>query len=543
MKNPISVADWDDLGDREPAHALVSNTDLVVVRYGEEVSVLYGRCLHRGALMADGFVDGDNLICGVHNWDYRVDTGISEYNNDEQLHKFASDVKDGKVWVDEDEIRAFEAEHPVAIDRDDYLGAYQASNPADEEPHTSFIHRLARHGLEKDGRHGPGAAMGVSYEDLPKWINIQVQPVQLHRFPLMDDDEVDTEVVIGPRAKKPLKLKIPLLVSDMSFGSLSEEAKTALARGAEAAGTGICSGEGGMLPEEQQSNSRYLFELGPAEFGFSLDLMKKVQAFHFKTGQSAKTGTGGHLPGAKNRGRISEVRGTTPGETVISPPRITRFNSLSDYRELADEVREVSGGIPIGVKMSANHIEKEIDAALKIGVDYIIVDGRGGGTGSAPLIFRDHISVPTIPAIARARKHLDSSGHEKGGAVTLICTGGLRVPADFFKALALGADAIALANSAIQAVGCVAMRACHTNNCPVGVATQKEELRKRLDIARSAKRLERFFGASIDLMKVLSRACGHSSFARLSPGDLTTFDRDIHYLAGVAYGGVMAPGS
>ena len=538
MKNPVSVAKWEELKDRSPEHALVSNTDLVVVRYDEEVSVLYGRCLHRGALMADGHVDGDNLICGVHNWDYRFDTGISEYNNDERLHKFASVVRDGDVWVDRDEVEEFERDNPVAINRGEYLGAYQATHLADEEPHTAFIDRLARYGLDKDGRHGPGGAMGVPFDKLPRWDSIQVLPAQLHRFPLMDDAPVDASVVIGPDAAKPLKLEIPLLVSDMSFGALSEEAKVALARGADAAGTGICSGEGGMLPEEQESNSRYLFEIGPAEFGYSLDLMRKVQAFHFKTGQGAKTGTGGHLPGPKNRGKIAEVRGTTPGETVISPPRIARFSSLDDYKALADEVRDATGGIPIGVKMSANHIEKEIDAALGIGVDYIIIDGRGGGTGSAPLIFRDHISIPTIPALARARSHLDSCGFPKGGKVTLIVTGGLRVPADFFKALALGAEAIALSNAAIQAVGCVAMRACHTNNCPVGVATQKEELRKRLDIVRSAKRLERFFNASVDLMKVLSRACGHSSFSELSVLDIATFDREIHHLTGIPYAGV-----
>jgi glutamate synthase domain-containing protein 2 len=140
-------------------------------------------------------------------------------------------------------------------------------------------------------------------------------------------------------------------------------------------------------------------------------------------------------------------------------------------------VREITGGIPIGFKLSANHIEEDIQFALDASADYIILDGRGGGTGAAPEIFRDNISVPTIPALARARKYLDKQG--ASGRVTLIITGGLRVPADFVKAMALGADGVAVANSAMQAIGCVGARICHTNNCPAGIATQKKELRAK----------------------------------------------------------------
>ena len=147
-------------------------------------------------------------------------------------------------------------------------------------------------------------------------------------------------MVIGKSAKKPLELKIPLFVSDMSFGALSEEAKIALAKGAELAGTGICSGEGGMLPEEQAENSRYFYELASAKFGFKMELLKKVQAFHFKGGQGAKTGTGGHLPGIKNKGKISEVRGLPEGTSAISPPRFTDLISTNDFKNFANEVRE-----------------------------------------------------------------------------------------------------------------------------------------------------------------------------------------------------------
>ena len=292
-----------------------------------------------------------------------------------------------------------------------------------------------------------------------------------------------------------------------------------------------------MLPEEQQANSRYFYELASARFGFSIEKLERVQAFHFKGGQGAKTGTGGHLPGNKVTGRIAAVRGLPEGEPAISPSRFPDWDNEDGFRHFADEVRERTGGIPIGFKLSAQHIEDDIDAALRVGVDYLILDGRGGGTGAAPLLFRDNISVPTLPALARARRHLDQRG--KSGLVTLFVTGGLRTPADFAKALALGADGIAVSNAALQAIGCLGMRACHTNNCPVGIATQREDLRARLPVDEAAERLARFFRAAIELMKLLARACGHTHLDQLRVDDLTTWKRDVAYLTGVRYGGIV----
>jgi methylamine---glutamate N-methyltransferase subunit C len=278
-----------------------------------------------------------------------------------------------------------------------------------EEPTVEFIHQLAREGLSKMGHHGPMTSMGVPRHSLPHWDDIQIMAAQMATKPLQEEAEVETELIIGPDAKKPLSLKIPLMVSDMSFGALSEEAKIALARGAEMAGTGICSGEGGMLPDEQAENNRYFYELASAKFGYSEELLERVQCFHFKGGQGAKTGTGGHLPGIKNRGKISEVRGIPEGEPAVSPPTFRDLKTATDFRRFADRVREITGGVPVGFKLSANHIEKDMQFALDASADYIILDGRGGGTGAAPEMFRDHISIPTIPALARARKFLDES--------------------------------------------------------------------------------------------------------------------------------------
>lgn len=410
-----------------------------------------------------------------------------------------------------------------------------------EEPTVTFIHQLAREGLSKLGHHGPMTSMGVPRNELPHWDDLQIMVAQMSTKPLMEDEVVATELIIGPESKKPLNLKIPLFVSDMSFGALSEEAKISLAKGAELAGTGICSGEGGMLPEEQESNSRYFYELASAGFGYKEELLTKVQAFHFKGGQGAKTGTGGHLPGNKNIGKISSVRGIPEGQPAISPPTFKNMTTAKDFKKTADRVREITGGIPIGFKLSANHIEKDIQFALDASADYIILDGRGGGTGAAPEIFRNHISVPTIPALARARRYLDEQG--ASGRVTLIATGGLRVPIDFVKALALGADGIALSNSAMQAIGCVAARMCNTNNCPAGIATQKSDLRQRLDIEKSAAQLNNFFNASIELMQVMARACGHNDLNKFNKNDLATWHREMAFLSGVKYSGYLNPSS
>lgn len=343
------VAGLDSLADRQPAYALVRDVDLVIVRHDRSVSAFYGRCLHRGALLSDGHADSRNLYCGVHGWDYRLDTGVSEYNNSEALPKFACWTEGNDVFVDAAEVGTWADSNPQPFNREAYLDLYaDTSHGTAEEPNNALILQYARDGLKKTGHHGVVDAMGVPRDELPRWDDLQLLTAQLATPPLLDEHPIGTEVVIGPNAKKPLTLAIPIMVSDMSFGALSVSAKVALATGAELAGTGIASGEGGMLPEEQEANSRYFYELASARFGFSWDKVAKVQAFHFKGGQGAKTGTGGHLPGEKVDARIADVRGLQPGEAAISPSRFPDWTSVAQIREFADEVRERTGGIPIG---------------------------------------------------------------------------------------------------------------------------------------------------------------------------------------------------
>ena len=228
MKQKTKLCSISDLEIKNPKHFIVKGLDLVVIRYGDEVSVLYGRCLHRGALMADGHVEGNNIICGLHGWDYRIDTGVSEYNNEEALHKFSTVIEDESVYIDEKEIEDFLSEHPQSFQREEYLGEYADTHPEETEPYTLYIQELSKNGLKNYVHHGPTSAMGVDRNKLPKWEDIQFLPAQLASRPLMDEDPVETRVIIGPNAKRPLVFDIPVFVSDMSFGALSREAKISL---------------------------------------------------------------------------------------------------------------------------------------------------------------------------------------------------------------------------------------------------------------------------------------------------------------------------
>ena len=489
--------------------------------------------------MADGFVDGDNLICGLHNWDYRIDTGISEYNNAEALPKFESWIENGKVLVDADEIAAWAKDHPAA------LSARRVSRPLRRRARrsgraacSSDPDLCANEGLSKTGHHGVVEAMGVPRQELPSWDDIQIVTAQLATPPQLDDAPVGTEVVIGPNAQKPLRLKIPLIVSDMSFGSLSEPAKVALAKGAELAGTGICSGEGGMLAEEQAANSRYFYELASARFGFSWDKVLQGAGLPLQGRPGGEDRHRRPPAGPRCRPRSPRCAGSRSARTRSrrrafptgprsrsSGPSPTRCASAPAASRSATSSRpSTSRRTSTPRSRSAATTSSSTAAAA--------------ATGAAPLIFRDNISVPTIPgAGAGAPPPRCQSGRKD---VTLIITGGLRTPADFAKALALGADAVALANSAIQAIGCIGMRACHTNNCPVGIATQKPHLMARLDVEKSAERLARFLETSVELMKILARACGHTHLNQLSLDDLTTWKEEMARLSGVPYGGVGA---
>lgn len=358
---------------------------------------------------------------------------------------------------------------------------------------------------------------------MPNWDDILILGNQLNPQPLEGDVKVNTQTIIGKTADKPLVIESPIYITHMSFGALSRETKIALAKGSAAIKTAQCSGEGGILPEEMENAYKYIFEYVPNRYSVTDDNLKNADAIEIKIGQSTKPGLGGQLQGEKVTSEIAEVRGKPLGEDIHSPATIPGISTKDDLKELVEDLRKKSGGRPIGLKFAAGRIEDDLEHVLYAGPDFITIDGRGGSTGASPKLIRDSTSVPTVYALARARKFLDE--HESD--ITLTITGGLRVSSDFAKALAMGADAIAIGTGAMIAAACQQYRICDSGDCPVGVATQDEELRKRLKIDVASKRVENYLGVSTEELKTFARITGHDDVHDLNINDLATVNSEI----------------
>ncbi len=375
-------------------------------------------------------------------------------------------------------------------------------------------------------------AMGTQMK-MPDWDDILVLGAQLNPMPLDEHADVSLKTVIGKHAKKPMVLDMPVYISHMSFGALSKETKIAMARGSAAVGTAMCSGEGGILPEEKDAAYKYIFEYVPNLYSVNDENLKTSDAIEIKIGQGTKPGMGGHLPGSKVTPEIAKIRNKPLGKDVISPSRFPGINSADDLRNLVNELRIRSEGRPIGIKIAAGRIEKDLEFCVYAGPDFITIDGRGGATGASPAIIRDSTSVPTIYALYRARKYLDSID----SSIDLVITGGLRVSSDFAKALAMGADAVAIASAAMVAAACQQYRICGTGMCPVGVATQDEKLRERLHTDAAAKRIENYLRCSAEELKTFARITGNKDIHGLTVDDLVTISDEISNHTNIPHAG------
>ena len=358
---------------------------------------------------------------------------------------------------------------------------------------------------------------------MPNWDEILILGNQLNPQPLEGDVDVSTRTVIGKNAKRPLVIESPIYITHMSFGALSRETKIALAKGSAAVKTAQCSGEGGILKEEMENAYKYIFEYVPNKYSVTDENLKNADAIEIKIGQSTKPGLGGQLQGEKVTEEIAEIRGKPLGKDIHSPATIPEVNSKEDLKELVDELRLRSDGRPIGLKFAAGRIEDDLDYVLYAKPDFITIDGRGGSTGASPQLIRDSTSVPTIYALARARKYLDDHGSD----IDLTITGGLRLSSDFAKALAMGANAVAIGTGAMIAAACQQYRICDTGDCPVGVATQDEELRKRLKVEVASKRVENYLKVSTEELKTFARITGHDDVHDLNINDLCTLNSEI----------------
>ena len=366
------------------------------------------------------------------------------------------------------------------------------------------------------------AAMGTDLK-MPNWDDILILGAQLNPMPLDEHANVNTKTIIGKNAKKPLVLENPVYISHMSFGALSKEAKVSLAKGSAMAKSAMCSGEGGILPEEMKAADKYIFEYVGNLYSVTPENLKNADAIEIKIGQGTKPGMGGHLPADKVTEEIAIIRNKPMGQDVIAPSRFPNIETKEDLKNLVTHIRTVSEGRPVGIKIAAGRIEKDLEFCVYAEPDFITIDGRGGATGSSPKLLRDASSVPTIYALHRARKYLDSINSD----ISLVITGGLRVSSDFAKAIAMGADAIAIASAALIALACQQYKICGTGMCPVGVATQDENLRKRLNEDIGAQRVANFLNVSLEELKMFARITGHENLHDLSVDDLCTISREI----------------
>lgn len=358
---------------------------------------------------------------------------------------------------------------------------------------------------------------------MPAWDDILLLGAQLNPPPLDMNDPVTTTTVIGKHAKRPMILENPVYISHMSFGALSKEIKVALSKGSAMAKSAMCSGEGGILPEEKAAAYRYIFEYVPNKYSVTDENLQTSDAIEIKIGQGTKPGMGGHLPGEKVTAEIAALRGKKQGEDVQSPSKFPELNTKEDLKEMVSMLRARSDGRPIGIKIAAGRIERDLEFCVYAEPDFITIDGRGGATGSSPYLLREATSVPTVYALYRARKYLDSIHSD----ISLVITGGLRVSADFAKAIAMGADAIAVASAGLIAAACQQYRICGSGNCPVGIATQDPTLRKRLKVDAAAQRVANFLNVSLDELRTFARITGHADLHDLNTDDLVTINREI----------------
>ncbi len=385
---------------------------------------------------------------------------------------------------------------------------------------------------------------------LPSLDDLTFLPASLTRIPLEGyREKCVTTTVLGTRyAENPIELDIPIMITGMSFGALSYNAKVALARGAAAVGSSTTSGDGGMLPAEREHSKTMIVEVLPSRYGASIHDLRAADGIELTIGQGAKPGTGGLLLGSKVSPEIAAIRDLPAGVDQRSPARHPDFLGPDDMIIKVEELREATGGkVPIFIKMGATRTYDDVKLAVKAGADVVVVDGMEGGTAASPEILQDHTGIPTLAAIPEARRGLEDLG--VFGQVQLIAAGGIRSGVDVAKALALGADACYIGTAALIALNCNralyvedyealgtqpgACHHCHTGRCPVGITTQDPELMARLPVEEAATRISNFLVAMTLEVQMIARACGKANIHDLDPEDMRALTIEAAAITGI----------
>jgi glutamate synthase domain-containing protein 2 len=358
-------------------------------------------------------------------------------------------------------------------------------------------------------------------------------PAQLYHFPLNSEEPVKTTTTVGKSSKKPINLETPIMISGMSFGALNREQKIALAKASTLAGTATNTGEGGMLDEEREFAKYVTLQYSTGHFGVWNERLKQADMVEFRLSQSAYPGTGSLVPANKVTELIAKTRGIPVSSDARSPARHPDIHNAEDLKHKIETLRDTTEGRPIGIKFAAGHVEKDLDIIVYAEPDYIVVDGFGGGSGAPPSHIRDNFGVPIINFLPRAHRYLDEIGYREH--VDLIAAGGLRTSGDFAKCLALGADAVYIATSALWAMSCEYYRICETNQCPTGTTTHDPALIKRFNVERGAQKLANFIRVSTLELADISRALGKEDVHGLDVHDLVSLTRETSELSGVSY--------
>lgn len=374
---------------------------------------------------------------------------------------------------------------------------------------------------------GRGNKFGkISFDDLV------FVPAQLSKKPVdYYKEKISSKTIIGKFSKKPIELETPIIFGAISFGALSKEAKIALAKGATMAGTIASTGEGGMLPKERENAKYLIVQYSTGRFGINEEILKKADAIEIKIGQSAKPGQGGLLPKEKLTEEIIKIRGVPPGEDVHSPAYHPDIKNIKDLKKKIEWLRKITGGVPIILKLGAPGYEKDIELAMEANPDIIAIDGKGGGTGAAPEVMLNEVGIPTLACLVKAREVLN----KKKSKQELWIGGGLNTGGDFAKALALGADAVFCAVPLLIAMGCVYCNLCYLGKCPVGIATQDLELRKKLNIEEAAKNISNYVKNCTEEIKMIAGACGEDDIFKLNKGHLRALNLETAKIAKVKF--------